>query len=70
MRRSSEAIGDQLHAGVDQVADKDARSEDFSIGTLLLVQVPRSTDSQEVTGVSCAVDDDHHDVDDLREGTR
>lgn len=70
MGSRSKAVGDQLHEGVDEVADKDSRGENFSIWTLLLVQVPCSAHTQELTGESCAVKDDDHDVDDLNWNTR
>lgn len=61
----SESVGDQLDGGVDEETNKDARSEDFRIRTLLLVQVPCSTHAQEIAGISCSVEDDDHNVDDL-----
>lgn len=61
----SESVGDQLHGGVDEESDKHSGSEDFGVWTLLLVQVPCSTHSQEVARVSSAVNDDDHDVYDL-----
>lgn len=65
MGSSSESVCDQLDGGVDDEADEHARSEDFGIRTLLLVQVPCATHSEEFARVSCAVQNDHHNVDDL-----
>lgn len=65
MGSRSEAVCDQLDGGVDEVADEHARSENFRIWALLLVQVPCSTDSEEVARVSCAVQNDDHNVEDL-----
>lgn len=68
MGGSSESVGDQLDESVDEETDEHARCEDFSVWALLFVQVPCSTNSEEVARVSCAVQDDHHDVDDLDGG--
>lgn len=66
MGSSSESICDQLDSGVDDETDEHTRSEDFRIRTLLLVQVPCATHSQELACVSCAVDDDDHNIYDLK----
>lgn len=46
---------DQLNGGIDHVTDKDTGCHNFRIGTLLLIQVPCTTNAQEVTAITSAI---------------
>jgi hypothetical protein len=63
----SEEIGEQLDASVNQETDVDAGSDDFCIGRLFLVQVPCSSNTQEVTTVTESVENQDNDVQHLVE---
>lgn len=58
----SKAETNQMTARVDHVAHKDTRGDDFCIGTLFLIQVPRTTDSQEITRISRTIDDQNNQI--------
>lgn len=62
----AEAERNQLHRGVDEVADKHSGGHNFRVGTFLLVQVPGATHAEEITPVARSVDDENHQVQCLR----
>lgn len=70
MFRGAEEISEKLDARVDQVTDEDTRRNDFSIWRLFLVQVPGSTDTQEVTAIPESIENQDDDVEHLQIGIR
>lgn len=65
MLGGAKAVGNQLHRCVDEESHKHARRHDFHVRTLLLVEVPGATRSEEIAAQSGAVHDDYEQVEHL-----
>lgn len=66
MLHIAEAVADEHDARVDEEADEDAGSDDLRVGILVFVQVPCAAHAQELTTVSCAIQDQNDEVENLQ----
>ena len=60
-----ETVADEHDARVDEEADEDAGSDDLGIGILVLVQVPSSAYTQKFATISCTIQDQDDEVENL-----
>jgi len=66
----SKGKGDCVASSVNQKSNHNARGHDFRIGALLLVQIPSAANAQEFATIAPTVQEDDHQVDDLKFGEK
>lgn len=64
----SKEIREELNRGVNQITYEDSRSYNLSIRRFFLVQVPCTTNTQEVTAISKSIQNKNDDVQNLDKG--
>lgn len=64
----SEHEGDQLDWSVNEETDKHSGRDDFCIRGFFFVQIPCSSDTQEVASITIAVDDQNKQIQNLKSG--
>ena len=66
MISSPEAVANENDAGVNEKSHQNPGRDDLRVWVFVLVQVPRSSHAKELSLVSCSIQDQDYEVDNLK----